>query len=266
MTVRSSSGMAATATPDGLAQPHGGERVLGADRRAGPGDDRSVRRQPLERLRGVLVGAGRRAQIDEVRTAPGRPKTVDRPVPCDRMQPRAEGSCRGSKVSARFHRMRNVSCTTSSAVPRSDVSRYAAAKIAAVAVIKGLERGLRPCRHPEDDHGVIGRLPRPSVMRYVPARPSVFLREGDSLPRSAGVGLSRTVPCQPARRRDPIERPGRLVRLETGHAVRPDDGVMRGPGRELEAIAGGQVHRHVRRGGSGRPKRIEPRSTTMTLS
>jgi len=29
----------------------------------------------------------------------------------------------GSKVSARFHRMRNVSCTTSSAVPLSDVRR-----------------------------------------------------------------------------------------------------------------------------------------------
>ena len=46
--------------------------------------------------------------------------------------PWADGSepAVGSNNSARFHKVRNVSCTTSSAIPRSAVNRCAATKIA----------------------------------------------------------------------------------------------------------------------------------------
>jgi uncharacterized protein with von Willebrand factor type A (vWA) domain len=53
------------------------------------------------------------------------------------------------------------------------------------------------------------------------------------------------------------------VGLETRDAARPDERVVARPGRQLEAIAGRELDRLA---ASTRPNRIDPRSTTMTLS
>ena len=181
---------------------------------------------------------------------------MDRLRAIARSQPPTE-PCAGSNVSARSQSARNVSWTTSSATPRSDVDRRAAAKI------ESTYRSYRTASA-SDDPAATARTSATSStgMTGSPAVGDAPEYVGSGRPVSAGP-IGRL----PAPRRamgQAGQRPGRKVGLETGHAIRSDDRIVAGPGRQLEAIAGGE--RDAPSPVVGRPNRMVPTVATMTLS
>ena len=159
-------------------------------------------------------------------------------------------------VSARSHSARKVSCTTSSAIPRSDVNRLAERR-------SRRHAGRRaPPGHRANPPRPPGQGPRRcstpvgAVIGYAWRMSPRFRRV-----QSAASGASQ-LPAARARGRR-RQRPGRQVRLQAGHAARIR---RRHRGRSRPATRGDRPSPARSSRTAGRPKRIEPSATTMTLS
>ena len=159
MTVRSGSGMAVNAVRMASRRPAMPAASSGPAGWAAPAIN-----VPLAMARSrpcVSLSSGR---LDDSATSRGRRPAARRrstarfrPIACSHAgnEPAA-----GSNSSARFQRARNVSCTTSSAIPRSAVNRYADAKIAVtVPVVECRQGRFRSPDQLANQRDVVGRSP-----------------------------------------------------------------------------------------------------------
>ena len=170
-------------------------------------------------------------------SAGARPLGAGRPCDCARScaaRPRATRSV-GSNVSARFQSARNVSCTTSSASPRSEVSRLADGEDRiGVTVIERGQGIVRPAATSRTRRAASSPGPGPvPVIRYVPRVRTGFER-----------------PCSPRARLascDGGQGAGGEMRLQADDAAPTDDRVVGRGRRELEPIALRQLGRTCRR-------------------
>ena len=265
MTVRSSSGMTATAFRIASRSPTAANASSGLAGALAPAIDRPARRQPLERLRRVLVGAGRRGQVDEVRTATGRPKAVDRPVARDRVQPRAkrpgpgiEGLCAVPQdEECLLHDFLSCPSVRCQAIGGGEDRRSRNGHRASRGRPPTLPpSGGRPQRHRSTplDHSSWHTCRR--VHR-------ISLREAIAYPGEAGWALTTSRPR--GERPDRGSRPAGAPRGRPRHPVRRRRRGVVPAGSSRRSPAARSTAR-VRRVRPARPKRIEPRSTTMTLS
>ena len=195
-------------------------------------------------------GAGRRRQGDERRPPARGPQPVDRPVAGDRVQPgRERAGCRVERLGP---------------VPEGE-------ECLLHDLLSGPAIGCQPVRRGEDRPSRIGhrasrgppRIPppsrgrprhrrsdpaRPFTMGYVPSGPSV-----SSVPRSGAFGAVNPTASEPA---------GRCASRQVT-PVGPTTASWRVPaGRSSRSPTASSTDRPV----AGSPNRIEPRSTTMTLS
>ena len=270
MTRRSGSGISATARASVSRSSVAAYASAGSTDEAAraSSEDATIRSSASSVVRSVV--AGRRAAR---RPAVGvRPRAAGRPTGCARSSSATCAASRGatSNVSARFHSARNVSCTTSSATCRSPVSLTAAANTTdawrsyASASASADPPTIRATSAPSSGVGV-----QPSSCLYVGhGRPVSSILAANPV---AGTGSCDPIVADLATSPPAGRCWGRPRRRRRAGAPRgtstpagPDDGVVPRAGREIEPVARRRAATDVSR--SGRPKTIDPRATTSTLS